>query len=108
MKIFWVIVSGNNLKEANKISQVILKKRLAACAEIYPRTGAWFFWPPQKNRIDFAKGCLLTLITLPGYYQSLERAVKKIHSDKVPLIAGLEFKKLNKQYQNWLKIELRN
>jgi len=106
MKIIWVIVSCNNIKEAKKIGQSILKRRFCGCLEIFPRLGAWFFWPPKKNKIESAKGCLLALATLPGYFSRVEKEVKKLHSDKVPFVASLELNQVSAKYAKWLKDEL--
>jgi len=106
MKIIWVIVSCNSIGEAKKIGQAILKQRLASCFEIFPRVGAWFFWPPKKNKIESAKGCLLVLDTLPKYFAKIEKVVKKLHSDKTPFIGSIELKQINAKYVKWLKGEL--
>ena len=107
MKIIWVIVSCNTINEAKKIGQAILKQRLASCFEIIPRLGAWFFWPPKKNKIESAKGCLLVLFTLPKYFAKIEKVVKKLHSDKMPFIGSIELKQVNAKYVKWLKGELK-
>ncbi len=107
MKIIWVIVSCNSKVEAKKIGRELLKQRLTACFEIVPRLGVWYFWPPKKNKIETAKGCLLILDTLPKYFSQIEKVVKKLHSDDTPFIASLELKHISAKYIKWLKSELK-
>ncbi|MFA5188992.1 MAG: divalent cation tolerance protein CutA [Patescibacteria group bacterium] len=107
MKIIWVIVSCNTTNEAKKIGQELLTQRLAVCFEILPRLGAWFFWPPKKNKIETAKGCLLIMDTLPQYFPEIEKVVKKLHSDKTPFVGSIELKNINIKYVKWLKGELK-
>ncbi len=107
MKLIWIIVSCNSVTEAKKIGLAVLKQRLAACFEILPRTGAWFFWPPKKNKIESVKGCLLVFDTLPKYFSQIEKEVKKLHSDKTPFVGSMEIKHINSKYLKWLKGELK-
>ncbi len=107
MKIIWVIIGCNTNSEAKKIGQEILKQRLTACFEILPRLGAWYYWPPKKNKVESAKGCLLVLDTLPKYFSQIEKVVSKLHSDDTPFVASIELKHISDKYVKWLKRELK-
>jgi periplasmic divalent cation tolerance protein len=119
-EIIWVIVSCNSLKEAEKIGRVVLKQRLCACFSIIPRIKTVYFWPPRlasaneasrggpkSNKLQTSKGPLLTLETLEKNYQKISKFVRKLHSDKIPLIGQWEIEEVKEDFYNWLKREIK-
>ncbi len=103
----WVLVNCNDVKEAEKIGQKILKMRQCSCFDIIPRHSAVFYWPPKSGEIEKAKGAILILETFRGKYNLIKKEVKKLHSDKLPFIGFTEIKGLDKEYVKWMKGELR-
>ena len=105
--IIWVLVSTTSQKEAEKIGRSVLKKRLAACFGIYPRSKSVYFWPPGSNRLEQSKGPLLVLETLPKNVRMVSSVVKKLHSDKVPFVGSLTINNLNPQFLKWMRGEVK-
>ena len=104
--MIWVLASTNSNQQAKKIGTAVLKKRLAACFGIYPKSSA-YFWPPKSNRLEFSKGPMLILDTLPKHYQAASKLIKKLHSDQVPFIGKIVIDEVNKDFYNWLKGEVK-
>ena len=50
MSAVWVYVTVGNQEEAEKISQIIVKERLAACANILGSTTAIYWWEDRVER----------------------------------------------------------
>jgi len=105
-EIIWVVVNTNSAKEAGKIGRACLKARLCACFSLLPRISSTYYWPPRSNRLEQTKGPILTLETLPRYYNRIIKLVKKLHSDKVPFIGQWEMEEVEPDYYKWLKGEL--
>ena len=105
MKIIWVLVNCNTIKEAEKIGDRVLRERLIACFEIVPRLTARYFWPPKTGHIETTKGCILILETLPKYFPQIQKMIKKLHSDKLPFIGSLTIGNVDKKYLSWMKGE---
>lgn len=106
-KIIWVLVNCNSKKEAKLIGTTILKKRFISCFDIIPRYLAAYYWPPKKGKIKTSRGATLVLETFKDRYNSIEKAVKKLHSDKLPFIGFLEIKGISKDYLRWMKGEIK-
>lgn len=106
MKILWVLVNCNTVKEADAIGKKILQKRFASCFDIFPRFAARYFWPPKAGKIETAKGCLLVLETLPRYFKRIEKAVSRMHSDTLPFIGSIEIGNTHTKYVRWMRGEL--
>ena len=97
-----VLVTATSKMEAQKISKVILNKRLAACVNIIPGLTSFFSW---KGKIQKATELLLLIKTKKSLFKRLEKEVKAIHSYSVPELIALPILEGSKDYLDWLKLE---
>jgi len=91
-----------NKAEAEKIANNLLKKRLIACANLFP-INSLYKW---KGKLQKDKEFVLIAKTQKNKSQSLEKEVKGIHSYEIPCILQVNVK-ANKEYERWLKNELK-
>jgi periplasmic divalent cation tolerance protein len=76
-----------------------VKKRLAACANIFPGVESIYRW---KGKVEQAQEVLAVLKTTAARLRKLEREVKRVHSYEVseflvvPIVAG------SRAYLAWL------
>jgi periplasmic divalent cation tolerance protein len=94
----FVYITCQNKEEANKISIHLLKKKLAACTNIFP-IDSRYSW---KGKIIEDKEYAMFAKTIAKNYEKIKKEVKKIHTYTVPCIC-LIYSKSNKEYENWLK-----
>ncbi len=87
-------------KEARKIADTLVKKKLAACVNIFPITSI-YRW---KGKIVQDKESALFVKTKAHLYEDIEKEVKKLCSYEIPCILLSEIKG-HKPYLNWLKKE---
>lgn len=106
-KIIWVLVSTNSNSQAEKIGRAVLAKRLCACFGIYPRIKSAYFWPPRSHRMETNKGPLLVLETLTKNYQPIVKAVRRLHSDKVPFMGKFQLTGVQQDFFNWMENEIK-
>ena len=106
MKILWVLVNCNTVREADTIGKAVLRRRFVSCFDIFPRLAAQYFWPPKAGKIETAKGCLLVLETLPKYFKKVEKTVSGMHSDTLPFIGSVEIGNVHPKYLQWMRGEL--
>lgn len=59
-----IYITCEDLEEAKKIGNHLLKKRLIACVNIIEQVHSQFFWPPKKNHIDETTESVLLCHTL--------------------------------------------
>ena len=90
--------------EAKRISNLILKKRLAACIDFFPVTTR-YWW---QGKIVNGKEIVTFIATQKNYYKSIETLIKKHHSYKVPCILELPILRVYKKYDKWLKNETKS
>ncbi len=97
-----VYITNSNKKEAEKIAMRLLKKRLIACANIFPIKSI-YWW---KEKIERTNEWVLLAKSTESEYKHIEKEVKKIHSYSIPCI--IRFKtNANKDYEKWLKGEIK-
>ena len=97
-----VYITCRDSKEAEKISLHLLKKRLIACANIFPIKSV-YWW---KGKIVNDKENVIIAKTNNKNFKKLESEVKKIHSYEIQCILRINAT-ANKEYLEWLNKEIR-
>ncbi len=49
MKIFFIYVTFNSMREAKKLSKLLVKKKMAACTNIFPKIYSTYCWKKKNN-----------------------------------------------------------
>ena len=93
MKMFFYITCTNT-KEAKKISSVLVRKKLIACANIFNNIQSVFSW---KNKVNFSKEVIIMGKTTKKLQTKIILEVKKIHSYDVPCILFSKISSGNKE-----------
>lgn len=96
-------ITCKDKQEAEKISRVLLKKRLIACSNVFP-IESYFWW---KGKIEKDKEVVLIAKSLEEKFEKIKEEVKKIHSYVVPLIEQIKVDQVNEPYLRWLKDEVK-
>ena len=99
MKYILVLVTCSSVKEAGKIVDFLVKKRLAACGNIIKGVESIFRW---KGKVDKAGECLIIIKTKKSLFERVKRAVRAVHSYEVPEIIALTILDGNKEYLDWI------
>jgi periplasmic divalent cation tolerance protein len=98
--MYIVLVTTKNGKEADKISNELLKEKLIACANRIDGVKSMFWW---QGKISKSKETLLVLKTRKSLYKRLEAKIKSLHSYMVPEIIALDVEAVSKEYMAWIK-----
>ena len=86
--------------QARRISQLVLRNKLAACINVIGPVESSFWW---DDKIDRAKEWLLLIKTRASHFARLRRFLEKNHPYSVPEIVGLPMMRGNTPYLNWIK-----
>lgn len=85
--------------EADKISLLLLNKKLVVCVKKVPINSS-YLW---KNRIESAKEVLLIMDSIEENFEKVNQEVKKIHSYKTYTLLGTKVNQINKEAFDWIK-----
>ena len=97
-----VYITCKDKKEAEKISLHLLRKRLIACANIFP-IKSMYWW---KGKIENQAEVVITAKTLEKNYSKIKKEVSKLHSYSVPCILKIDTES-NEKYDEWVSGEIR-
>ncbi len=102
-RFYWVHVTCHDRAEARKIAVLVLKKRLAACANMFP-VHSMYWW---HGKMETATEVALVLKTRAGCLKRLIAMIKKVHSYEVPCIEALPIAAGHPAYLKWISDETR-
>jgi len=76
-----------------------VKKRLAACANIFPGVESIYRW---NGKVERAREVFVVMKTTVGRLRELEREVKRMHSYDVPEFIVLPIVAGSREYLKWM------
>ncbi len=98
-----VLVTVSNSEEADKIANVLLEKRKAACINIISSVSSLFWW---EGKIDRSDELMLLVKTRLSAVPDLIEIVKSHHSYTVPEVIVLPVIQGNEDYLKWIAREV--
>lgn len=102
VQIFVILITTPNRREAVRIGQAVVKKKLAACANILSPVTSIFRW---KGRIEKSREALLIMKTTSRRYAALAKTISSMHPYEVPEIIALKVTKGLPRYIAWVHRE---
>src|ERR1044072_963081 len=81
-----VMMTAPSSEEAERIAEMLVKKKLAACVQVLPEMKSIYFW---KGEVQRDNERLLLAKTTRANFEALEREVRAIHSYETPEIVAL-------------------
>jgi periplasmic divalent cation tolerance protein len=95
-----VLVTCGSILEARRIASKVVRKRLAACANIVlGPIQSIYRW---KGKVQGAREVLMLLKTNANRLDELEREMKRLHSYEVPEFIALPISAGSRDYLAWL------
>ena len=85
--------------EANRIVQVLIEEKLAACVNLIPNVQSVFRW---QGKIENAREHLLVIKTRESHLNKVRDAICRHHSYQVPEIIGWPIQFGHRPYLDWV------
>jgi len=89
-------------KEARKLGDLIIKKKMGACVDFWP-TQACFNW---KGSFKCVPQVMLLIATFEQKLEEVNELISKNHSYSIPMIAGVDVRRINRPYKEWMMQEV--
>ncbi|MEM4260978.1 MAG: divalent cation tolerance protein CutA [Candidatus Woesearchaeota archaeon] len=102
-KPIFIFLTCTDKKEAEKITNHLLYKKLSVCIKGFP-VRSMYLWHGKKEK---SKEYLLIIESLENLFEKIEREVGKIHSYSQPAIIAIPIIKTTKGVKAWIKREVR-
>lgn len=91
-----------NRISARKIGRLVVEKRLAGCVLTIP-VGSMYRW---RGKVEDTNEVLAAFKTTKRRVKKLMEFIEGHHPYRVPFVAAMPLKDVNKKYQRWLEKEL--
>lgn len=95
-----IMVTCPSLEEARLLTDSLLERKLAACANIKEGIESHYWW---KGRLESAEETLVIFKTRKELLESFTEAVKSLHSYSVPEVVAFPIIGGNSEYFNWIE-----
>ena len=90
---------------ARRIGSALVEKRLAACANVFPRIWSTYHW---QGAVESDEESPLLVKTRDDLFDALCDAVRTLHPYDVPSIVGVPVVHVNAEYAAWVDEETRS
>lgn len=98
-----VVTTVGNKEEAQRMADVLVEARLAACAQI-SEIESVYTW---KGKIERSREYRVLLKTVAERYDDVEHAIRKLHSYELPAIHAFAFERISAPYAEWIESNTR-
>ena len=95
-----VLVTFPNMDEARRIVRRLLKKRLIACANVFPAQSMYRWDGKIEEHLEVAA----LMKTRKGNWPSLRAEVERLHPYEIPCITRMDAS-ANPRYERWVREE---
>jgi periplasmic divalent cation tolerance protein len=99
-----IFITASNRKEAAKISEKLIKEKLAACVNIVDKVESRFRW---QGKVDKASEALLIVKSKKVKFTKIIKAVKSTHSYDCPEIIAIPIICGYAPYLDWIDESVR-
>ena len=101
---FFIQVSTtvDNREDAGKIAELVVSRRLAACAQVVGPIRSTYWW---GGKIEDAEEWLCLMKTRAALYVKLEQAIRSVHPYDEPEIIALPVVEGSEGYLRWIEGE---
>lgn len=90
-------------EDADRIAQVLVEHRLAACVQVSGPISSHYRW---QGNLETSQEWVCTIKTLRSHYQAVEDAIRQLHGYAVPEILAVPIVAVSPDYLAWLTDQL--
>jgi len=95
-----VMVTVDSQEQAKRISDVLLDRKLVACANVVEDIQSFYWW---KGKVERSREILLLMKSRSELLEEIVRLVKENHSYEVPEVVALPILGGNPDYLRWIE-----
>ncbi len=106
MKNQFIIVETTvqNSSEANKIAELLLKQKIAACIQ-FIKINSTYFW---QGKIENNEEVLLRIKSVKKHFEEIKNSIISHHNYDLPEVILIETNQGSKPYFDWIESNVKN
>ena len=94
-----VLTTVSSDKEAESLSDILVKSKYVACINILPDIKSKYMW---KGELQNTKELILMIKTRKDYFKYLEEIIKNYHPYQIPEILLIDITDVSTDYKTWI------
>lgn len=94
-----VMVTAPNMSVARRLVTVLLKEKLAACANLVPKVESHYWW---QGQLESSTEVMIVLKTRAEVMERLEKVIIANHPYDTPEVICLNLHEGNAKYLSWI------
>jgi periplasmic divalent cation tolerance protein len=94
----FIYTTCENEKEAKLLGKLIIDKKMGACVDYWP-INSMYNW---EGKFEEVSQVMLMITTLEHKLEEVSDLISKHHSYSTPLIAGVDIRRMNRAYKEWM------
>ncbi len=98
-----IYVTFEDETQAQSICEVVVREKLAACANIFPSHKSVYWW---EGKVQSANECAAILKTTDKNLDALKNEIVKRHSYDVPCVVAWSIEKGHAPFLDWINREV--
>ncbi|MCX6757821.1 MAG: divalent-cation tolerance protein CutA [Candidatus Nomurabacteria bacterium] len=100
--MLFVYTTCSTSDEAESLSKLILENKMAACVDYWPIKSIYHWEGKLKEESEI----MMIITTFESKLEAMNDLISKNHSYSVPLIAGIDVRRINRAYREWMMQEV--
>ncbi len=93
-------VTCRDARQARRMSETLVRERLAACVNIVPRVTSVYIW---EGKLERSSECLLVIKSCSTLSRRLTGRVRELHTYSVPEVVTFRIASGNPAYLRWVR-----
>jgi periplasmic divalent cation tolerance protein len=89
-------------EEAEALGELIVREKLGACIDFWPISSV-YHWEGDLRKIS---QIMIIVTTFESKLETLNDLISQHHSYSTPLIAGVDVRRINRAYKEWVMEEI--
>jgi periplasmic divalent cation tolerance protein len=103
MKFITIETTYSKASQAQKLAQILLKEKLAACIQL-KTIASIYSW---QGNIENSKEILVSIKTRSDLFTKISAIIKKHHPYEIPQITATILEQVSRDYAKWLEENLK-
>lgn len=98
----FIYTTCKDVDEAKTLGSLIIKNKIGACVDFWPISSC-YNWGGEMKCVEQA---MLQITTFESKIEEINQIISENHSYSTPLIAGVDVRRINHSYKEWMMKEI--
>lgn len=98
----FIYTTCESMEEARKIGELIIQNKTGACVDFWPISSC-YNW---EGGLQCVEQVMLLITTFEAKTEEVTDLISKNHTYSIPLIAGVDVRRINRPYKEWMTKEM--